>query len=493
MEPTVHKRPRTAEANHETTKGGRKRCRRIEATHDEDMAPHSPCDALVVLPDEMVAHILWHVPCLDRVVRVRLVARRYAAIADDDAALGHTLCIGSTPPTESDRMIDRAAAAGHVACVEHAIAKGQRPLARTFCAAATGGHLAVLKMLSRQEALPPPAPMVALIGAPAWDECACSAAASSGHLDCLAFLHDNGCPWDAWTLVAADCNGHVDCGDYARARGCPEEPPRICSARDIARCTHEHRLLGSDWRPPVDPLSDPDHVGGIFYDYQHGLASEAGLCLRAARHGHMSFLVYAKACGMHWDASACDAAAIERRLDCLRYLHEQGCPWDTRAVRAGITSRCRATFAYLRDHGCPADDGAVVQELSEPDARLDVVTDLCERMGCSVTDEAVCAAVSAGRADLLAYLHQRGGRLKAEYREKAIIDANSVDCLRYICENGHPPDAGVLCAAAAYGTIECVRYLFEIDCPWHPDALFFAQIRGNRETVDYLEAHKPHS
>nr|UMO79265.1 Ankyrin repeat domain containing protein [Pandoravirus aubagnensis] len=493
MQPTTHKRPHTVKANDEATKAGRQKRRRNEPTQYEDIALHSSCDALAVLPDEMVAHIFRHVPCLDRVARVRLAARRYAAIANDDAALGHTLCIGSAPPTENDRMIDRAAAAGHVACVGRAIAKGQHPLARTFCAAATGGHLTVLKMLARQPALPPPAPMVALIGAPAWDEGACSAAASSGHLDCLAFLHDNGCPWDAWTLVAADCNGHVDCGDYARAHGCPEEPPRIRNARDVARCTHEHRLLGSDWHPPVDPLSDPDHVGGIFYEYQHGLASEAGLCSQAARRGHMSFLVYAKACGMHWGASACVAAAVEGRLDCLRYLHEQGCPWDTHTVRAGIISRCRATFAYLRDHGCPADNGTLVQELSESDARLDVVTDLCERMGCLVTDEAMCAAVSAGRADLLAYLHQRGGRLKAEYREKAIIDANSVDCLRYICENGHPPDAGVLCAAAAYGTIECVRYLFEIDCPWHPDALFFAQIRGDRETADYLKAHKPRS
>lgn len=206
----------------------------------------------------------------------------------------------------------------------------------------------------------------------------------------------------------------------------------------------------------------------------------------------MSFLVYAKACGMHWDADACVAAAAKGRLDCLRYLHEQGCPWGADTTRAGITSRCRATFAYLRDRGCPANDEAIVREVSEPDARLDVVTDLCERMGCSATGEVMCATVSAGRADILAYLHQRGGRLKAEYREKAIIDANSVDCLRYVCENGHPPDAGVLCAAAAYGTVECVRYLLEIDCPWHPDALFFAQIRGDSETADYLEAHKPH-
>lgn len=486
------KRARTTKTKDETTKHDRQKRRRNEAA-PYGIASRPSCDPLAALPDEMVAQVFRHVACLDLAARVRLVARRYASIANDDTALGRVSCVRSTRPTESVRMIDRAAAAGHVACVERAITKGQRPLARTFCAAASGGHLAVLKALARHPALPPPEPLVALIGAPAWDEAACSAAASYGHLDCLAFLHRNGCPWDAWTLAAADCNGHGDCGDYARARGCPEEPRQAHDARDVARHTHEHCLLGSDWRPPLDFVahSGPASIGGLFYEYQHGLVREARLCSQAARHGHMSFLVYAKACGMRWDASACTAAAAGGHLDCLRYLYEQGCQWDARTTRAGVASRCRATFAYLRDRGCPADDKAVVREVSGPEACLDTVSELCERMGCSATDEAMRAAVLAGRADILAYLHKRGGRLRAEYLEEAITEADSVDCLRYICENGHPPGAGTLCAAAAYGTVECARYLIEIDCPWHPDALFLARIYGNRETIDCLEAYKP--
>nr|UDO47253.1 ankyrin repeat protein [Pandoravirus massiliensis] len=457
------------------------------------------CDILDGLPDEMVARILAHVPCLDLAARVRSVAQRYAAIVDDTAAMGRTSCVGSTRPTDTDRMIDRAAAAGHVACIRRAVNKGERPLARTFCAAAAGGHLAALKVLSKLPALAPPAPLVAAAGAPAWDEAACSAAASHGRIACLAFLHENGCPWDAWTLVGADCNGHLDCGDYARARGCPEEPlvemraDDPSAGRNWIRCAHEHRLLGSDWRPPPDRPHghDAPYIGTLFYAYQHGIWSEADICSEAARSGHLLFLIYAKACGMRWCADACTQAASRGRLDCLRYLHEQECPWDVHTMRLGVASRDDAVFAYLRDHGCPVDDSAVVCEASSLHARMPVLRDLCERMGCSVTDDAVAKSIGAGRPDVLAYLHQRGGRLKADHRRLAIQYGECVDCLRYVCENGHPPDADTLCLAVNADNFECVRYLCESGCPWHPDARFLSDARCDRRIAKYLRAYDP--
>ncbi|KAK3247117.1 hypothetical protein CYMTET_43343 [Cymbomonas tetramitiformis] len=57
----------------------------------------------------------------------------------------------------------------------------------------------------------------------AWDVRTTRAAASNGHLDCLRYAHENGCPWDVShgcplglsTFLAAASNGHEDCLRYA--------------------------------------------------------------------------------------------------------------------------------------------------------------------------------------------------------------------------------------------------------------------------------------
>ena len=49
----------------------------------------------------------------------------------------------------------------------------------------------------------------------------CGDAAEKGHLECLKYLHENGCPWDENTCIGAASNGHLECLCYARENGMP--------------------------------------------------------------------------------------------------------------------------------------------------------------------------------------------------------------------------------------------------------------------------------
>ena len=49
----------------------------------------------------------------------------------------------------------------------------------------------------------------------------CKQAAYNGHLECLRYLHENGCPWDGWTCIFAAKYGHLYCLQYAHENGCP--------------------------------------------------------------------------------------------------------------------------------------------------------------------------------------------------------------------------------------------------------------------------------
>jgi len=54
-----------------------------------------------------------------------------------------------------------------------------------------------------------------------WDEGATWAAAEKGHLESLKFLHENGCPWNEEATWAAGNGRHIQCLKYLHENGCP--------------------------------------------------------------------------------------------------------------------------------------------------------------------------------------------------------------------------------------------------------------------------------
>ena len=56
------------------------------------------------------------------------------------------------------------------------------------------------------------------------------AAAKNGHLECLKYLHKNGCPWDEDTTWYAALNGNLKCLKYLHENGCPWDENATCHA-----------------------------------------------------------------------------------------------------------------------------------------------------------------------------------------------------------------------------------------------------------------------
>ena len=68
-----------------------------------------------------------------------------------------------------------------------------------------------------------------------WDRETCEAAAFNGQLNCLKYLHEQGCPWDVETCRYAVSNGHLDCLKYAIEKGCGWD-------RYICRCATDPHI-----------------------------------------------------------------------------------------------------------------------------------------------------------------------------------------------------------------------------------------------------------
>ncbi len=54
-----------------------------------------------------------------------------------------------------------------------------------------------------------------------WDAWTCRAAAEGDQLECLKYLHENGCPWDEWACTHAALWCHLECLKYLHENGCP--------------------------------------------------------------------------------------------------------------------------------------------------------------------------------------------------------------------------------------------------------------------------------
>ena len=72
----------------------------------------------------------------------------------------------------------------------------------------------------------------------------CALAAERGHLECLKYLHENGCPWTDLACSHAAVNDHLACLKYLHQNGCSLNADHLLS------------LLEGDSGSNHDPVRD---------------------------------------------------------------------------------------------------------------------------------------------------------------------------------------------------------------------------------------------
>jgi hypothetical protein len=219
------------------------------------------------------------------------------------------LCASQPFFDEEDVDISVAAArAGHLDCLQFAVAQGRLHGDLAMTAAMEGGHLECMHFLHAQG-----------VG---WDEITCSVAASRDQLACLKYVHEHGCPWDARTCRDAAGASSLPCLQYAHEHGCP-------------------------WGgTTTEAAAGKQDVSCLQYAHERGCPWDERTCQSAARAGSLRCLQYAHEHGCPWDTRTCELAVSYGRLPWLQYAHQHGCPWD---VAAAWSPACKA---YMHEHHC---------------------------------------------------------------------------------------------------------------------------------------------
>ena len=134
------------------------------------------------------------------------------------------------------------------------------------------------------------------------DNCWSKAAAQFGNLDCLKYLHENGCPWNVWTCVSAASRGNLDCLKYLHENNCP----------------------WNEYAPAY-----------------------------AAANNHFDCLQYICENNCPLDEYTCYYSAAAGNLEMLKYVRSKGCPWKSEIFGHVKEKHSSEFFKYLCENNCP--------------------------------------------------------------------------------------------------------------------------------------------
>ena len=183
----------------------------------------------------------------------------------------------------------------------------------------------------------------------------CASAARGGHLECLRYAHENGCPWDGATCASAARGGHLECLRYAHENGCPwgGATTACMQPREGIWSACDMRENGCPWDLRVH-LQRQQRGGGhleCLVENMHGMSSRGLSDARYAENGcavgrgaparqQLGEGIWS-ACDMHMRMDARGTGHLCVSSWKLEHIsaHENGCP----RVHLRVSSRGRAS------------------------------------------------------------------------------------------------------------------------------------------------------
>jgi hypothetical protein len=78
-------------------------------------------------------------------------------------------------------------------------------------------------------------------------------------------------------------------------------------------------------------------------------------CAHAAYHGHFDILQWARANGCPWNQKTCESAAKHGHLEMLQWARANGCPWDETTCKYAAQNGHLEILQWARANGCPWD------------------------------------------------------------------------------------------------------------------------------------------
>lgn len=213
-----------------------------------------------------------------------------------------------------------------------------------------------------------------------WDHNTCSKAAEHGHLECLIYARQNGCGWNEQTTLLAAQNGHLNCLEYASENSCPKHDytGAVAAENGHLECLeHVLNTAGYEWDCATicSGAAKNGQIVCLRYACENNekpCVFDAFFCLEAIRNGHVNCLEYYFDIHGTVPRPACLLAMANGHLDCLEfaYTHRAGDGiWDQRLANKAYENEHFKCLQYAVNNGCPCtnEQRIIVDALNEAD------------------------------------------------------------------------------------------------------------------------------
>ena len=194
-----------------------------------------------------------------------------------------------------------------------------------------------------------------------------------------------------------------------------------------------------------------------------------------------------------WDKWAISRISRNGHLNCLKYFHENGCQWVEYTLTHAIKNNHIDCVKYIIDN-IKFDDRIYIRDIvltkTASEGNIDLLLYLADK-GCNICADTYTKICEKGDINTLKRLHEASVKRKekcywSRYAFRAAAICGSLDCIKYLYENGCPFGAVATSAAAKYGHLDCLKFLYENGCSTTVTAYNNAVNSGYTDCVEYL-------
>lgn len=329
--------------------------------------------------------------------------------------------------TDLDSKICVAVKYKHPQMLQYLLQDGHNPPHNAFVLAAEHGHVNCLHLLCSSGIHLP-------------DEIrnrVCKICCTKGHTECLQYMHAAGAALNRNLAALSVKNGHATCLAFLHRCGVPLRLGDAVQAaqRGYLSCL-ELVLATTDARAEI-------------------------ICVKAAAGGHLACLKLAVQMGCAPGKTALAEAARNGRLDCMQFLVLQGVSMGTVVSEAACRGGHLRCLKYAVEQHCPVNQQCIVNAARYN--HLHCMAHLHEKLGCTLDEYVLHAAVTGGNLPTLKYVYGRAGIAGTVALTAQAAAASNVGCLKYLREQGCPWDRTAVTHAVEHNRVHCLVYIYEQD------------------------------
>jgi hypothetical protein len=192
------------------------------------------------------------------------------------------------------------------------------------------------------------------------------------------------------------------------------------------------------------------------------MALPADISNYAVKSGNVNMIEWLREQGCVVGSAACAEAAGAGLVHMLHHLKANGCEWDEDTCAGAAKASRLPVLKMLREQGCPWDAHTITED-----------------------------ATYRGSIDCLRYLQEQGCVFH-EGTMACAAEGGFLEVCQYLRAEDCPWDDSACNLAARYGELRVLRWLHEQGCPWAmPDVCIEAALNDAVDVLQYLHEQLP--